>query len=200
MIGLLQLCILVLASLLHRTSSLQISSNPLSLHQRCNNNNKSNNRQPLYLSAQSNNDKPSWQVCTHACLRNSFAHPNVINHHSTLHPPPPRSLAWGSHISQWILQWKPPRFEMVGTIAYSKNESWIQLAQSSFEESTTVARQYILYSHGIWGKYNSEYNPVGCSMYSMYRRVSYWYLHWPANIANVTSRRFFDTTSSIVNK
>ena len=56
------------------------------------------------------------------------------------------------------------------------------------------------YAHGIWEEYNSEYNPVGCRMYSTYRRVSYWYLHWSANIANVTSRRFFDTTSSMVNK
>ena len=29
------------------------------------------------------------------------------------------------------------------------------------------------YCHGIPQKYDPEYNPVGCSMYSTYRRVSY---------------------------
>ena len=68
------------------------------------------------------------------------------------------------------------------------------IKDSSWNQSLVTVAWYMGREH------NSEYNPVGCSMYSTYTMVSYWYLHWPANIANVTSRRFFDTTSSMVNK
>jgi hypothetical protein len=62
----------------------------------------------------------------------------------------------------WVITCGQPRILAV-VVSY--------LGSDYLTSYATVVRHH--YSHGIWEEYNSEYNPVGCSMYYTYRRESY---------------------------